>query len=88
MSDLYRRCEKCDGERLISNIDTGLIDRCDCREGFLPDDTLQQIADAPRCEHGNIYRHKLYFFKEWRWCEGAPGSAALLNTLVEGKEHE
>ncbi len=42
----YRRCEKSDGERLIPNHETNLIERCKCREGFLPDDTLRQIANA------------------------------------------
>jgi len=80
MSDLYRRCEKCDGERLISNIDTGLIDRCDCREGFLPDDTLQQIAEAWK----GVARGDGWMRDDWglNW----PKLAALLDGLVEGNE--
>ncbi len=52
----------------------------------------QAIADAPKCEHGNIYRHimdctirhqPLAGITKWEWCEGSPEAADLLGALTE-----
>jgi len=62
----------------------------DWEEGFaiVPDGRLQAIADAARCEHGNIYRHQIAWadggigwYSNDEWCEGAPELAALLDAL-------
>ena len=59
---------------------------------YIKDTTLQAIADAPRCEHGNIYPHGVATLHGTRegsgaslWyvdtCEGAPALGALLDAL-------
>ena len=66
------------------------------RDGVLvPDSTLQDIADAPKCEHGNIDRHiiggsirrmELIGTIEMDWCDGAPKLRALLDGLVNNDQ--
>ena len=57
---------------------------------LIPDDRLQDIADAPRCEHGKIdghltndpyhpYVHGLVK----NWCPGTPKLRSLLDALNE-----
>ena len=59
---------------------------------LVPDSTLQDIADASRCEHGNIYSHptaSLHSIREntgaslWTVdvCAGSPELADLLDAL-------
>ncbi len=79
----YRRCKKCDGERLFPNHETNLIDRCDCREGFIPDDTLRQIADAWKTVANCGPEATL---QEWNAAQD--NLNALLIGLVEGDEDE
>ena len=65
---------------------------------LVPDTTLQDIADASRCEHGNIYSHptaSLHSIREntgaslWTVdvCAGSPELADLLAAL-EGDNDE
>jgi hypothetical protein len=66
-------------------------------EGYLvPDTRLQAIADAPKCEHGNVYRHidrhsiryqPIAGLMKWDWCEGSPEfAAAIVDALTEEEE--
>lgn len=52
---------------------------------------LDAIADAPKCEHGNVYRHivamwdgSLYVIDvDEVWCDGAPEKRAAIDALTE-----
>ena len=48
-----------------------------------PDTTLQAIAGAPRCEHGNIYPHLENSRGMQYECEGSPEAAGLLDALTQ-----
>ena len=55
---------------------------------LVPDLRLQEIADAPRCKHDNVYTHlqpttNLLGEISFKWCEGAPELAALLDALTK-----
>ena len=57
---------------------------------FGPDARLQAIADAPLCEHGNVYRHIVtpdirteFGGTLIEFCFGAPELAGLLDSLTE-----
>ena len=55
----------------------------------LPDTRLQAIADAPRCEHGNIYTHiRPSALRTTKWCDGAPKLAALLDALFTEEDSD
>ena len=77
---LEEHLPNCDGSRLVM---------VECMEAELVvDGRLQAIADAARCEHGNIYRHQIAWadggigwYSNDEWCEGAPELAALLDAL-------
>jgi hypothetical protein len=66
---------------------------------MVPDPRLQAIADAPKCEHGKVYRHIVdttivqtpnppgYDKIDFDVCEGSPELADLLDALTkEDKE--
>ncbi len=59
-------------------------------DGWLvPDNRLQAIADAPKCEHDKIDRHKWARsgYSTPVWCEGAPELRAAISALTK-EEHD
>ena len=78
------------GERILRSNEVLQLDHLIQDKALVPDTRLQAIADAPRCEHGNIYPHDTYndelrdFGGE---CEGAPEAAAVLDAL-EGTDND
>ena len=82
MNEPSYRWEPCDREK------------CKAERHLVEDSRLQDIADAPKCEHGNIDRHiiggsirrmELIGTIEMDWCDGAPKLRALLDGLVNNE---
>ena len=76
---------------------TDEVDPDDCNHKVIKrDDSLQAIADAPRCQHGMIDDHQYEKYGTYwgrqetfvRDCDGAEELRALLDALVEGTDDD